>query len=433
MTHDITPALQHYQTALNTWEAQVAANSATLDHALAVLRRRDALQQTLPSLPSPGIYRLQQLQHLDQQLRQQGGAMTAVVDFAAYRRTVSPPETHWWWYLDTLQPAHDRERLDWLWRGTGVLVWTISLGLLGDISRRFLLGGPGVLGVSAIAFSSLLTLLNARSELVSAGQAGFDQLLEKLDIPAHWHEEAKLSTTGLLFLFLLGLWGALPNLSEHYNQVGMADNSAGRFGSAQQNYQRAIALDPNNANAYYNLGSLYEDLQKFDQAETQYRIAAQGDVPQAYNNLGRLYLLPARANPDGAVTLLFQGLDLLEPQEEELKAEEEFFSTQYNLYKNLGWARLQQGRYEEAEFPLQAAIGVLERTKAEDREDEIKNPASAHCLLAQVLDQQREVARALISWATCYQLGKSTNPDEDTWMFQACQRLKEENQPCLKL
>jgi tetratricopeptide (TPR) repeat protein len=310
-----------------------------------------------------------------------------------------------------------------------VLVWTLSLGLLGDIVRRFFLGGPGVAGVSAIALSSLLTLLNARSELTDAGQEGFDDLLKTLGVPPYWQEEAKLGATGVLALLLAGLWLSLPALSNRYNRLGSEDAAAGRLGSAQQNYQRAIALNPDNVDAHYNLGTLYEDLQQFNQAQTQYAISLQGDVPQAYNNLGRLYLLPAHNDPGAAVALLEAGLQVVAEQEAELKTEGEFFSTQYSLYKNLGWARLQQGRYEEAEFPLQAAIGVLARPQAQA---EIVNPAAAHCLLAQVQQEQGEDAAALASWRSCYQLGQSTNPDEDLWMFQACQQLTEANQPCVK-
>ena len=420
----LSPALQHYQDTLQNWQ-----QTATTDCALAVLRARDTLQGVLEEGDEYEIDGLQSLCELDKKLRQQALSIPALVNFAAYRQSLSPPENYWWWQLDQMQPKHRHNRFDWLYRGSRVLVWTVSLGLLGDIIRRFFLGGPGVVGVSAITFSSLLTLLNARSELTEAGQTGFDQLLKNFRIPTHWHEEAKLGATGLLSLFLFGVWLSLPSVSDWYNRLGTQAVNTGRLGSAEQYYQRAIALNPDNLNAHYNLGTLYEDLQRLEEAQTQYRIAVQGDVPQAYNNLGRLYLLPANGEPAAAVTLLSQGLELSAQQEAELKADSSFFSTQYNLYKNLGWARLLQERYEEAVFPLQAAIGVTQRPEAAA---EILNPASAYCLLAQVQEQQGDKTAALESWADCYRLGKSTNPDEDTWGFQACQRLEEAQQPCIK-
>ena len=424
MANRLPQALQQYRDTLQDWQ-----QSASADHALAVLQSRDALQKTLDKGATPGIYTLKSLHDLDKTLRQQVVAMTALVDFAAYRRSLSPSATHWWWRLEDLQPPHRRDRIDWLFRGGRVLTWTVSLGLLGDIIRRFFLGGPGVAGVSAIAFSSLLTLLNARGELTEAGQAGFDNLLKTLKVPSYWHEEAKLVATGLLSLFLLGFWSGLPALSNRYTRLGTDAANNGRLGSAEQNYQRAIALNPDNVDAHYNLGTLYEDLQQLDKAQAHYLIAVQGDVPQAYNNLGRLYLLPVKTDPAAAVTLLSQGLELAAQQEDNLKADASFFATQYSLYKNLGWARLLQERYEEAVIQLQAAIGVTQRPEAAA---EILNPASAHCLLAQVQEQQGNQTAALDSWANCYHFGKSTNPDEDSWGFQACQQLEEANRPCIK-
>ncbi|MCG8364571.1 MAG: tetratricopeptide repeat protein [Pseudanabaenales cyanobacterium] len=422
---DLSQALNHYQAALSDWSRRRAdvPRGAVEQQGLTVLRAREALQAALERSPIPDVYSLRRLQWLDHFLLLQANALARVVDFRRYRQSLFPPADHWWWRLDSHLPRHRQDRCDWLFRGAGVLLWTVGLGLLGDISRRFFLGGPGVAGVSAIAFSGLLTLLNARSELTAAGRAGFDHLLESLRVPQKWQYEAKLGATGLLSMFLLSFWLSLPTLSNLYNQWG---NRAGRLGSAVQNYQRAIGLNPDNVDAHYNIGVLYEDLQQLEQAETHYRIAMQGNVPEAYNNLGRLYLQPPDPNPAAAVVLLSVGLELTESQEKALKEDNSFFATRYTLFKNLGWARLHQARYPDAERPLKAAIGILQRPEAEAQ---ISNPASAHCLLAQVLEAQGDET-ALASWRSCYQLGRSANLDEDTWMFQACQRLKEKNLPC---
>ena len=420
----LSDALCAYEIALQDWDSHVAAQSATETQALTVLRSRAVLQIWIASAPPPGVYTLQQLQRLDQRLRQQASALSKVIDFPAYRQSLAPPVEQWWWQLDRHLPRQHHD--DWLYRGAGILVWTISLGLLGDLSRRVFLGGPGVAGVSAIAVSGLLTLLNARSELTAAGREGFEQLLERFGVPAHWREAAKLGASGLLALGLLGFWLLLPSLSGLYNHWGNQAVKAGRLGSGEQNYQRAIALHPDNGDAHYNLGVVYEDLQQLEAAETHYRIAMQGEAPQAYNNLGRLLLQPPDADPGAAVEVLTRGLEHAKNQEAALKADDSFYSTQYSLYKNLGWARLQQGRYSEAVFPLRAAIGLLQRPEAKA---EILNPASAHCLFAQVLELQGD-ASAIPSWEACYQLSRPSNPEEDAWRFQACQRLKEETLSC---
>jgi tetratricopeptide (TPR) repeat protein len=43
---------------------------------------------------------------------------------------------------------------------------------------------------------------------------------------------------------------------------------------ALANYQKAIALNQSYAQAHYNLGLLYEDLQQFDKANAEYQLGA---------------------------------------------------------------------------------------------------------------------------------------------------------------
>lgn len=57
-------------------------------------------------------------------------------------------------------------------------------------------------------------------------------------------------------------------------------------------YQNALSVDPNNVEIHYNLGKLYQDLGKFEEAEQEYKTAIQIDpkhVP-SLNNLGYMYL-----------------------------------------------------------------------------------------------------------------------------------------------
>ncbi|MEM6435699.1 MAG: tetratricopeptide repeat protein, partial [Cyanobacteria bacterium P01_D01_bin.115] len=80
----------------------------------------------------------------------------------------------------------------------------------------------------------------------------------------------------------------------------------------------------------------------------------------------------------------------------------------YALHKNLGWARLQQGRLPEAEAELQQAIAL-------DPER-----ADAYCLLAQTLEQQVQADAALPQWENCLRYARV---QDDAWIDQAQQRL----------
>ena len=185
---------------------------------------------------------------------------------------------------------------------------------------------------------------------------------------------------------------------ETYNDRGVENYLAERLPQAVSDFTKALELDPNFAETHYNLGSLYEDLQDFDQARSEYRLAMLGGLTAAYNNLARLYIL--EKDYAAAVDLLLKGLKLAEHDAEK-----------YALRKNLGWARLGQGRYAEAKAELLTAIDL-------DRKQ-----ASAYGLLAQALEGLGEKVEALVAWENCLRYASSYRPDEDTWIDLARQRL----------
>lgn len=188
------------------------------------------------------------------------------------------------------------------------------------------------------------------------------------------------------------------NPPETYNDRGVENYLADRLPQAISDFSKALELDPNFAETHYNLGSLYEDLRDFDHARSEYRLAMLGGLAAAYNNLARLYIL--EKDDAAAIDLLLKGLKLAEHDAE-----------RYAFHKNLGWARLGQGRYAEAKAELLTAIDV-------DRKQ-----ASAYGLLAQALEGLGEKVEALVVWENCLRYASSYRPDQDTWLDLARQRL----------
>ncbi|MEB3162122.1 MAG: tetratricopeptide repeat protein, partial [Prochlorothrix sp.] len=409
-------ALEHYQQALHHW---LQSQPPQALQGLALLQARDRLQHTLDQTPLADPQSLLILQDLDKTLEAQAQALDEVISFEQCRKTLLPPIDRWWWFLDQTKPPHPLDRFDWLFNTIGLGAWTVSLALLVDLSRRVFIGGSGVAGLSVLTLSSLVTLLKARSDLTEAGQQGFRTLLEKLGVKSYWQAEATCLTTTLLATALTALWLGLPDFSRSYNRLGRQAQHNGELGQAERLYTQAIALDEDNLDAHYNLGTLYEDLQDVDRATTQYLIAIQGDLPDAYNNLAHLYLQTAIQSQDPsvqtqkqqqAIALLSQGLPLAEQTSPP--------SVLYSFYKNLGWARLLQGNPQVAEPLLQTAIEISQDSEP----NTILNEGSAHCLLALSLDAQQS-PQALQSWQSCCQLSTNANPNEDAWILEAHKKL----------
>ncbi|NEQ86930.1 MAG: hypothetical protein F6K26_44895, partial [Moorea sp. SIO2I5] len=243
-TSELETPLDCYREALSNLKE---SKSPQEKEVLEILNARDAVQAAWSQCNQVSTTDQQQLVELDRELKSKAGQITKVIDLAKYRNSFQPPATAWWWRLETEAPPHLWDRLDWLWRGLTVFTWTVNLSLLVDIVPRFLSAGTGVAGVAVVAFPSILTLLQAKSELTQAGKEGFEQLLNRLRIPKHYHEEAKLASTLLLSGLLVLLFSNKPAFSDWYNRQGVKKYTEGQLAGAEADYLQALALDPDNA------------------------------------------------------------------------------------------------------------------------------------------------------------------------------------------
>jgi len=380
---------------------------------LEVFTARDEVQAALADTMRTSGESLAAIAQLDKILKDNATAIATICETVDWQTSFNPPKEAWWWSLQPERKPHKFwDQLDWFWSAVSISSLTISLGLVGDISSRFLTGGPDTLGALAVSTQSILTLLTAGGALTLAGQEAYKRTLKRLNIPEQFWHEISAGFSFLLVIGLLGLRLSLPQIATQYNKWGFNNYNEGDWGSAEENYQRAIKLNPDDTLAHFRLGLLYEELQKLDLARTEYQIAAQDNIPDAINNLSRLYIL--NKNYPAAANLLVKAL----ANEQKLKPSAE---TKHALLKNLGWARLMQSHYPDAEAKLIEAIDLQQSAKL------TKNIAAPHCLLAQVMEEKKEKKSALKEWETCIQYADiASSPDEDSWVITAQKRLKEE-------
>ncbi len=403
-------ALVRYKAALKYLKKQ----SLSRAQALEILSARDQLQLALNSQIPVASNIVAKVVELDSHLNQKAYKVSSAINLAQWRTSSPNPTEDWWWHLDTLQ--HNL-----LTRWITLFAWTGSLGLLANIASRFLSGGLGVFGAVAVLFPSFLTLLQAKSELTEVTQEDLRQITAQLPILKNIQVNIKTFSLLVLFGLLLSFWFFLPLISQaYYNRQGLEAYNRGQLGTAEENYLRAIALNPDNVDAHYNLGNLYEDLQQFEKARTEYLIAVKGNLPEAYNNLARLFI--QKKEYPQAVALINQGIVQADKQNS-------FPEIKYNLFKNLGWARfLQQERDTESQQALQVATSIANNPEVTKY---LKNRGSAHCLLAQVLERQKQPG-TIQQWQQCCKFGSTLNSDEDTWLHLAHKKLQEAQKPCIR-
>jgi tetratricopeptide (TPR) repeat protein len=424
MTNYLEAIIAHYEETINLIKEARASNSINSKQIIRALSTRDKVQIALKKSRFVHSSKLNTLIELDVAIREELKVILnatnnnkIIEQLAQARETLKPSPEAWWWKLESIISPHPGDDWDWLWKVLTVAAWAGNVSLLVNIATRFLGGGVGLAGVVAVILPSILTLLQASNEFTQAGREGFENFLEKLNIPKQYHEKTKFGSTVIMLGLLVIFWCSLPLISDFYKRKGFRNYHDSNLGEAEQDYLKAISLNADNVEAHYNLASLYEKWQYWEKAKKEYQIAVAGNLPDAYNNLGRLYI-QEKKYPQAA-SLLANGLQLAQKQ----NAASEIM---YSLLKNLGWVRLEQGRYEEAQQTLQVAIGIAQNPQTVKY---IENQASAHCLLAQVLDKQKQTS-ALEQWQKCCQLGSRLNPDEDIWLHLSRQKLHKAGKQC---
>jgi tetratricopeptide (TPR) repeat protein len=412
--------LLDYRSALES--LQSSEKDSLPDRVIDVLMKRDSLQNILSESSKLTANELKEIESLDRSLKEQKNVILQVPNLAALRSLIKPPESNWWWYFSSR-----RDNWDWLWNGLTIAALTVSLSLVVNTSSRILSGGANSVNTLYVLGQSVLTLMVGGGALTQVGQKSYEKILIQLHIPKEFWQETSCGLSWLLMVSLLGINAALPTWAYRVNQSGLDNFDQKRVESAKADFERAIAMRSNYGEAYYNLGWLYEELNDLDKAKAQYEVAVQSDPQRfdnaityvkALNNLGRLYVLKKEYGT--AVRLLSQGVERANAIN--LQGNAEGRDDYYNLLKNLGWARLMQERYDEAEAKLGIAIKV--------------NPdrSAAYCLLAQVVeakspkDSPKNKTKAVEFWTKC--ASKVTprdlaKPEDDDWHGLANKRLSE--------
>lgn len=433
-------AIRHYRESLNELEGKFGAlrggrpaKQTLRDAILTVLCARDELEQVLhdryqaPSSLPPLM--LEQIDQLDELLKQRSGAIAKYLDLEKWRQLYKVTDTErWWWYC-----VHPLDRFDWLWKLVTVACIVVFLSLFLDATPRFWAGGPSVWGAIAIVGPALLTwsLGKDLSEGLSRVRGKLDGALEKtkLPIPKPYRREIAL-------LVALVLTGAaycksqdLKNwIAEHYYHQAEQqldhgkDSESKTLATAEANLKRAIAFNPDHPDAHFQLGWLYERRQELDTARTEYKLATQNGSLLARVRLARLYLLDEKENSANAavIILLQEGRSAVEqfPDKE----------IQKSWYTALGWARLQQKRYEDAKEELNRANQLhkeLKRTIPGYLDNpQQKPPTTFYCVMAEVLEKLNNRQQAKEQWEQCGDWSNPRDLDEDWWLTKVKQRLK---------
>jgi len=414
----VSQVLAKYKLALLKLETNPSS-----EHVLAVLLIRDQLQALLAQESELLPRNLIELEELDGRLKKHKSNITKLGKLSARRSLLEPPEKHWWWYFPS-QWEYLGVVKDFGYNVLVIIALTFSLSLLVNTSTRLLSSGVSSNATFAVLGQSVLALL-VGGTFTQPGREAIEATLKRKYISKNYWQLISLGLSVGLVVLVSNVNDRLPIWAIAVNREGLEKYDANKIESAKADFERAIAMRPDFAEARYNLGVLYEQLNDFDKAKAQYELAAHTD-PQKFidpitylkanNNLGRLYIL--KKEYAIAMQFLKRGLPAVDTVIDQLKKtytdakvlKQEIHKVEnvhYNLLKNMGWARLGQERYQEAINSFDEAIALDKKRSA------------AHCLKAQIWEKQKDSEKAEKAWKFCLSdldpSNPESTPEEDDW------------------
>jgi len=398
-TFELKSAIEHYAAALNALETADPKPSA--EKVLEVLIARDAVSEVLPEKTKVPPEALAKLIALDSHLQQQATLITSIGKLDTWRKSLTPPESAWWWFIQRQEETHAWDHFDWVWNTLTVACLTIFAAYMTSLVPRFAVGGLSLLESFGVIGPSSLVALVLSSIKGGSGRDVIKQSLNKLGIPSYFQSEVTFAVSALLLVGAIATHANLPKIADLYYQQGRQYYQKGLLRKAQEQYQQALSLNPDNTKFRIALGEVYESLGELKLAEQQYKEAVRSGTPLGFNHLGRVYLQQGDALT--ADTLFHIGLQRTKDGE-----------TKFQLHRNLGWALLEQKKYDEAVQQLEAAIELDKQIPGQQI-----GGGMANCFLAKVMEFKGNTQIANQEWINCQKLARPETINEYRWLIRS--------------
>ncbi|MCL1472526.1 hypothetical protein [Argonema antarcticum] len=142
----IDEAIAGYQAALSTVEK--AGFILSKRKIIEMLLSRDGVENLKENGAELNASQYALLIDLDERLKGLAGIIAKKFPLANYRLSVNPPESSWWWFLESFAPqeVHKHDRFDWLWYGMTVGCMVVATTFGASTAQAFSSEGFDILG-----------------------------------------------------------------------------------------------------------------------------------------------------------------------------------------------------------------------------------------------------------------------------------------------
>ncbi|MDL1942393.1 tetratricopeptide repeat protein [Chloroflexi bacterium CFX2] len=401
---------------LQRYKNKLELCSQDLSEMLSLLVYRDVVAKEVERLSEAEVKEVDFLIELDKQLKDLL-AITPIEKLVQWKTTFRPKENSWWWNFNLEEESKTGKNIFWGLVSGLLFLMTTTMAL--EIIKRFWVSTPDSISV----IGSLIVVFITSSPLSKYSQEIFHLIFGSIKIIGPRYRAQTITGVALisfLMIFSARIWG-MQSLALYYNNKGFEDLSSGNGESAQQAFERATSLNPDQVVPYQNLADFYLKVGLLDKAEIWYQKAIEQDVnfSPAYNGLGHLYNVQGEF--ENAELVLLTGLNV----NTDLGDDNLRLVMKYQLLSNLGWAYFGQEKNDYAINILKEAI-LLEqeiREIEESSNSEFRN-AIPHFFLAHLYVLNGEFDKAQHEWEESLRYLDASNWKEKEWIAITLENLK---------
>lgn len=387
--------LHKYAKGITTLEIVDSAVTLTVEDGLGIILSRDALQEAISQGNHLEGEVLIAISELDDRLYYNRVTLLNLVDLDSWRKVVSPPESHWWWFMAPPVTIDPWDRLDGIWNFISLILLAGFASLMTQILPLVAADGVGIF--ESFGLVGPAALISTISSNMQGGEAQekFAESMQKIGIPKRFCSEITCLIAGFLFVGALVARQHLPNYYFKSSvKLGEKQYLESKLIDAKNSFEQALKVPDQSvsdvAKVYTRIGLIHESIGNDDEAIESYQRALEMGDNQALNNIGRVYV--TKGDLELANTYLNIGLERLANSKDD-----ENYLLSYQIHRNLGWSYLLQKRYREAEWELGHA-----RIISRDHIDRnVPGRGMAICLLGQLYEETKRQKEAAEAWGRC--------------------------------
>jgi tetratricopeptide (TPR) repeat protein len=306
----------------------------------------------------------------DIRLKRHSKLVATSLNFIKIRGLIKPPVERWWWH-----PVHPLNKLDPFFSSLSIIFLIGALAIAIDLVPRFFAGGADLWGGLIILITPLVSWFFGKEALDGApkSKALLERAIIALGVSLQWRQEVVFLLSALFLTTLCILSDLREKISDNYycrafNQAEMELNSKNcnlkiiANSDPEANLKVAIALNPSNADALFQLGWLYERRQDLKLAQEKYKVAADTGHLLASQRLAILQILE---NSDKSVDLA--SATLWAGREKAWRSPQSTDDVKQSWHVTLAWVRYLQGREREVQEEIRFAKNLTPHNKKESK------------------------------------------------------------------